>query len=403
VRLLYYADGRSPIARGWIEHFVQTGHEVHWVSSFPAAAIPGLSSFQIVPVAFSASASNPAAPSARWRARGLQLRLAVRQWLGPLTVDHAASSLRSLVDALRPDLVHALRIPFEGMVAARASSGFPLLVSVWGTDFTLHAQASPGMSLLTRRTLHSAAGLHADCRRDLGLASRWGFPEARPSIVLPGNGGVRPSVFFPAGGGDEALSERMRAFLESLPNWARLVVNPRGFRAYVRNDTFFRAVPRVLHRLPNVVFVCPSMAGDAQAERWRRQVDPGSSVRLLPALDPGEMAALFRRAEVSVSPSTHDGTPNTLLEAMACGCFPIAGDLESVREWLVRGETGLIVDPADDEGLAWAIVRALEDDGLRQSAARRNVEIIRQRADYATSMEQAEAFYREVVRAGPVL
>ncbi len=403
MRLLYYADGRSPIARGWIEHFVQTGHEVHWVSSFPAAAIPGLSSFQIVPVAFSASASNPAAPSARWRARGLRLRLAVRQWLGPLTVDHAASSLRSLVDALRPDLVHALRIPFEGMVAARASSGFPLLVSVWGTDFTLHAQASPGMSLLTRRTLHSAAGLHADCRRDLGLASRWGFPEARPSIVLPGNGGVRPSVFFPAGGGDEALSERMRAFLESLPNWARLVVNPRGFRAYVRNDTFFRAVPRVLHRLPNVVFVCPSMAGDAQAERWRRQVDPGSSVRLLPALDPGEMAALFRRAEVSVSPSTHDGTPNTLLEAMACGCFPIAGDLESVREWLVRGETGLIVDPADDEGLAWAIVRALEDDGLRQSAARRNVEIIRQRADYATSMEQAEAFYREVVRAGPVL
>jgi glycosyltransferase involved in cell wall biosynthesis len=195
----------------------------------------------------------------------------------------------------------------------------------------------------------------------------------------------------------------MRSFLESLPDGARLVVNPRGFRAYVRNDTFFRAVPRVLRRLPNVVFVCPSMAGDAQAERWRRPVDPAASVRLLPALDPGEMAALFRRAQVSVSPSTHDGTPNTLLEAMACGCFPIAGDLESVREWLVRGETGLIVDPADEEGLAWAIVRALEDDTLRQSAARRNVEIIRQRADYATSMEQAEAFYREVVRAGPVL
>ncbi len=403
MRLLYYADGRSPIARSWIEHFVQTGHEVHWVSSFPAAAIPGLSSFRVVPVAFSASAPNAVVPLPGGRARGLRLRLALRQWLGPLTVGSAASDLRAVVETLRPDLVHALRIPFEGMVAARASRGLPLLVSVWGNDFTLHAQASPGMNLLTRRTLHSAAGLHADCRRDLGLASRWGFPAGRPSIALPGNGGIRPSVFFPAGEGKEVLSERMRSFLESLPDGARLVVNPRGFRAYVRNDTFFRAAARVLRRLPNVVFVCPSMAGDAQAERWRRQVDPAASVRLLPALDPGEMAALFRRAQVSVSPSTHDGTPNTLLEAMACGCFPIAGDLESVREWLVRGETGLIVDPADEEGLAWAIVRALEDDTLRQSAARRNVEIIRQRADYATSMEQAEAFYREVVRAGPVL
>jgi glycosyltransferase involved in cell wall biosynthesis len=115
------------------------------------------------------------------------------------------------------------------------------------------------------------------------------------------------------------------------------------------------------------------------------------------------MATLFRRAQVSVSPSTHDGTPNTLLEAMACGCFPIAGDLESVREWLVRGETGLIVNPADNEGLAWAIIRALEDDGLRQSAAQRNVQVTRQRADYATCMQQAEDFYRTVVQAGPVL
>jgi glycosyltransferase involved in cell wall biosynthesis len=182
-----------------------------------------------------------------------------------------------------------------------------------------------------------------------------------------------------------------------------MVVNPRGFRAYVRNDTFFRAIPRVLERIPSVIFACPAMAGDAQAERWLRQMGTGDAVRLLPPLDAPEMAALFRRAQVSVSPSTHDGTPNTLLEAMACGCFPIAGDLESIREWLVRGETGLIIDPADDEGLAWAILRALEDGGLRQTAARRNVEVIRQRADYLACMRQAEAFYRQVVEAVPVL
>lgn len=396
MRLLYYADARSAIARSWIEHFVQAGHEVHWISSYPSTPPAGVASFAIVPVAFSGAAAGRGTTAGRSFVN-LRLRTALRQWLGPLTVSPAAAALRPIIASIRPDLVHALRIPFEGMVAARAAGRVPLVVSVWGNDFTLHARAAPGMGRLTRQAVHAAAGLHADCRRDLGLATRFGFPERRPSIVLPGNGGVRPGVFFPAGEQPEVLTDRLRAEFDDLPARARLIVNPRGLRAYVRNDTFFRAVPRVLHRWPQAVFLCPAMAGQPQAERWRQAIEGAGAVRLLPALEPAEMAAIFRRAEVSVSPSTHDGTPNTLLEAMACGSFPIVGDLESVREWLVRGETGLIVDPGDDEGLAWAIVRALEDDGLRASAAGRNLQVIRRRADYATCMRQAEDFYRQVL------
>ncbi len=403
MRLLYYADARSPIARSWVGHFTRAGHEVHWVSSFPATRIDGLASFQIVPVAFSAGAGEPAEGQPSGRARGLRLRLVARHWLGPLTVGAAAGRLSAVLEQVRPDLIHAMRIPFEGMAAAQACSGWPLVLSTWGNDFTLHASASPGMSSLTRRAVASAGGLHTDCRRDLGIASNWGLVSGRPSIVLPGNGGVRREIFFPGDSSAAQTPHRLAAALADVPAAAPIVVNPRGFRAYVRNDTFFRAIPRVLERMPGVIFVCPAMAGEAQAVNWLRRLGTGSSVRLLPALDAAEMAALFRRAQVSVSPSTHDGTPNTLLEAMACGCFPIAGDLESVREWLVRGETGLIIDPADDEGLAWAILRALEDNGLRQTAARRNVEVIRQRADYPACMQQAEAFYRQVVEAGPVL
>jgi glycosyltransferase involved in cell wall biosynthesis len=403
MRLLYYADARSPIARSWVEHFTCAGHEVHWVSSFPAAPLDGLASFQIIPVAFSGGAGEPVEGETSARARGLRLRLAARHWLGPLTVGAAADRLRAIIHGIRPDLVHAMRIPFEGMVAAQATGGRPLVISTWGNDFTLHALASPAMSILTRRAVAAAGGMHTDCRRDLGLASRWGLGSGRPAIVLPGNGGVRREIFFPEGHTPAEMPDRLSAALAGMPASSPIVVNPRGFRAYVRNDTFFRAIPRVLERMPGVIFACPAMAGEAQAERWLRRLKVGDSVRLLPPLEAAEMAALFRRAQVSISPSTHDGTPNTLLEAMACGCFPIAGDLESIREWLVRGETGLIIDPADDEGLAWAILRALEDESLRQTAARRNVEVIRQRADYPACMRQAEAFYNQVVEAGPVL
>ena len=68
------------------------------------------------------------------------------------------------------------------------------------------------------------------------------------------------------------------------------------------------------------------------------------AVELLPPLSHAQMAEVFRRAQIVASPSIHDGTPNTLLEGIACGCFPVAGDLESIREWITPNENGLLFD-----------------------------------------------------------
>ena len=73
-------------------------------------------------------------------------------------------------------------------------------------------------------------------------------------------------------------------------------------------------------------------------------------VLLLPYLDQQQLWQLFSRAQVYVSLSSHDGTPNTFLEALACGCFPVVGDIESLREWLEPERTGLLVDPTRPAG-----------------------------------------------------
>jgi glycosyltransferase involved in cell wall biosynthesis len=104
------------------------------------------------------------------------------------------------------------------------------------------------------------------------------------------------------------------------------------------------------------------------------------------------MAELFRRCQVAVSPSTHDGTPNTLLEAMACGCFPVAGDIESLREWIDPGENGLLVDPQNAHFLAEAILQALRDADLRLRAREHNTRLVAERAEYRQVMGEAEKF-----------
>ncbi len=99
--------------------------------------------------------------------------------------------------------------------------------------------------------------------------------------------------------------------------------------------------------------------------RWVRELDLDEHVSLLPLQTRAQMAGHFQQALVAVSPSTHDGTPNTLLEGMACACFPIAGDIESLREWIVPGVNGLLVDPGDPAALADGILLALDQRELR--------------------------------------
>jgi glycosyltransferase involved in cell wall biosynthesis len=120
-------------------------------------------------------------------------------------------------------------------------------------------------------------------------------------------------------------------------------------------------------------------------------------VRLLPSVLREQMADLFRLASVAVSPSLHDGTPNTLLEAMACGCFPVAGDIESVREWITEGVNGLLCDPTKPDTLAYAIIQAIGDIGMRDTAREHNLRLIAERAEYGKVMRQAEEFYFRIV------
>jgi glycosyltransferase involved in cell wall biosynthesis len=202
---------------------------------------------------------------------------------------------------------------------------------------------------------------------------------------------VQREIFYPP-------SESELKAREEVPS----VINPRGFRAYVRNDTFFKAIPLVLRSYPKVQFVCTAMGGEALAEKWVDQLSVRSSVTLTPEQTHAQMAHLFRKSLISVSPSEHDGTPNTLLEAMACGCFPIAGDIESLREWIRPGRNGLLVSSSNSQALADAIIKGLEARELRWSAAQHNLKLIAEKAEYLQVMAKARRFYRALIEKGGI-
>lgn len=388
MKILFVADGRSPTARNWIGGFVERGHEVHLATTFVAEPLPGLASQRFTPVAFSnlrwlKRSPRPVKPADRqpWPQGALAAAVLtrVRRLLGPPTIPTAVPKLAAYIRQIEPDIVHALRIPYEGMLAAAALKGRQspkLLLSVWGNDFTLHAATNRLLGSWTRSALRRADALVADTERDLRLARQWGLAPEKPTAVFPGGGGIRSEVFYPP------ASEPL----------APVVINPRGLRDYVRNDVFFAAAAIVHAQRPDVRFVCPAMQAAPPAEHWVWTHGLADVVTLLPTLSQPELAEQFRRAQVICSPSEHDGTPNTLLEALACGCFPVAGDIESLHEWLTDGVNSLLVPPRDPEKLAAALLQALSDGDLRARASQSNTAQVAARASRDAVLAAAEAF-----------
>ena len=132
-----------------------------------------------------------------------------------------------------------MRIPYEGLLASEALTdrSTPLVHSDLGKR--LHVARTSGSSACgAGAASNEACGcLAPDCERDARLAGKWGFASDKPSAVLPGNGGLDTTMFSP--GSESALSlSRWH-----IPEGAPVVLNPRGVRSYVRNDTFFAAIP----------------------------------------------------------------------------------------------------------------------------------------------------------------
>lgn len=78
---------------------------------------------------------------------------------------------------------------------------------------------------------------------------------------------------------------------------------------------------------------------------------------------------LARRARVNVLPISNDGTASgqvTLIEAMMLGKAVVATRCPGTEDYVVHGETGLLVQPNDADGLALAIDALWRDAGFRQ-------------------------------------
>jgi L-malate glycosyltransferase len=91
-----------------------------------------------------------------------------------------------------------------------------------------------------------------------------------------------------------------------------------------------------------------------------------------------DVAPHLREMEIFVLPSFSEGLSNSLMEAMACGCVPVAADLPSNGELVVPGTHGILFQNGVQSSLEGALATLAANPDLRsrfRQAARSRIEL----------------------------
>ena len=89
-------------------------------------------------------------------------------------------------------------------------------------------------------------------------------------------------------------------------------------------------------------------------------------VTLHGTLSPPEVAQLLADADIACMPSSQEGMPGAVMEAMASGLPVVGTRVNGIAELVRDGETGLLVAAQDPAALAGALAVLVTDSPLRQ-------------------------------------
>jgi glycosyltransferase involved in cell wall biosynthesis len=129
-----------------------------------------------------------------------------------------------------------------------------------------------------------------------------------------------------------------------------------------------RAVKLVLRQEPDWSFTLVGRGPlFSRLDRLRSDLGiPASRFRFRGYVPHARMGEEYRRADLLVLPSRHEGIPTALLEAMASGLPVVTTDVGGVGEIVEEGQQGLLCPPGNPDILAGRLLEAIQDTGLRE-------------------------------------
>lgn len=262
----------------------------------------------------------------------------------------------------------------------------PWIFSCWGNDLFYFGR-QPDHEQRIRQVLGACDYFTADCGRDLRLAADFGF---RGELLgyFPGPGGFR-------------IDDMLR-FRSAGPVASRRTIAVKGYQHWGgRALIALAALHRCADLLRDYEVIVYSATEEVGAVVRHMALTTPLRVRILLQSPHEEIVSVMGRSRIAIGNSVTDGTPNSMLEAMVMGAFPIQSDTISTAEWIESGKNGFLTNPEDAGSIEQALRRAITDDALVNKAAEWNAPLTRARIDWGVVVPRVIAMYRRVAGAPP--
>ena len=379
-------SGMSVYARNLLHELVGAGHDVTMISQFRGDAF-GRAVY----------GGGPPPPVAGVRVVGLEQ-------FGEQTTGDFERDIDTMVETIARE--HA-RAPFDvlhaqygyptgwAVLLASQALGVPSVVSIQGGDGHWVGSCCETHRLAMTRVLDHAGAVLIGCRSFAAeVEGRLGTDPARLTIVP---GAVDVSRFSPAPGRAPALG-----FGAARPGDTAAPVLLYHGRIDARKGALdLLAAARLLADEGVAFSLLYSGIGpdhDAVAERI---VSLGLSdrVRMSGHVAYDDVPAVYRAADVFVSPTYAEGFSNTILEAMASGLACVSCRAVGVVDCLRHGENGLLGEPGDIGALAASLRTLIADRALLGRLAAAGLEECRRVYSWASVGRQIMDVYAAVSRA----
>lgn len=314
----------------------------------------------------------------------------LRRELSPLSDMRAAVEIARQLRRFRPHIVHThlSKAGALGRIAARLC-GVPTVVH------TFHGNVFEGYF----RAVGSRAVLEAE-RQLARLTTRLVAisPSQRRDLVRLGIAEERKVVEIPLGFDLDAFGDASRGVLKSelgLERGVRLVGIVARLVGIKRVDVFLDAAQRVAARRPDVHFVVVG-GGDEASVLHAQATRLGLEARIHFLGWRSDLPAIYEDLDVLVLTSDNEGTPVSVIEALASRCAVVATDVGGVRDVLGDNERGVLVPAGDPGWVAEAVLALLGSPERRQALAAAGQEYVLRRHSARALIDRVSALYLDI-------
>lgn len=358
MRICLLADGESIHTIRWCRHFHGLGHEIHLIS-FKDVNIDSINVHYI--------------NSGKIKVKGGNWRVIFRY-----------KEVRAVIRDIQPDVLHALYATSYGMIGAL--SGFhPYIITPLGSDILI----SPNESRIYRSLLK-----YAFKKADVVTSMAPHMKDALIELGVPS----KKIIDIVLGINTEIFNTKKRKLSQD----DFVITSTRNHESVYNIPQFLKAIGLVKDKIPNLKVI---MLGDGSLKKelieLTKELKIDNITSFVGKVPQDKVVEVLNSSHVFVTVSLSDGNSLSLIEAMACGAYPIATLIPANQEWIKDGVSGSFVNIGDVESLAKQILNVYYNfDSIIDKATIESDKTIAEKGTWQINMQKMENTYKKITSNG---